>query len=310
MARPRKSLICLDDTPYYHCVSRCVRRAYLCGEDPFSGKSYEHRRGWVEQRLQRLAKVFAIDICAYAIMSNHSHLVLHVDKEEALGWSIDEVLRRWHALHRGTLLTRQYAQLDIRKTMSTAQVESVLSAVKIYRQRLYDISWFMRLLNEFIAREANKEDDCTGHFWEGRFKSQALQDEAALTACMVYVDLNPLRAGMAKTPASSDFTSIKKRLRAAQYNTQPSLLHPFIGGVNKETTKGLPFPLDNYLTLVEHTGRQIQANKAELVVPKECETILLRTGLSTMDWCALVVSIETHFSTTISLSLATHRLSG
>ena len=85
MARPRKSLICLEDTPYYHCVSRCVRRAFLCGKDPYSGKSYEHRRGWVEKRLLQLVKSFAIDVCAYAIMSNHTHMVLHVDKREALG---------------------------------------------------------------------------------------------------------------------------------------------------------------------------------------------------------------------------------
>jgi REP element-mobilizing transposase RayT len=79
MTQKRASLISLSDTPYYHCVSRCVRRSFLCGVDPYSGQSYEHRRAWVEERLLYLCSVFAIDICAYAVMSNHVHLVLHVD---------------------------------------------------------------------------------------------------------------------------------------------------------------------------------------------------------------------------------------
>ena len=90
MPKSRASQISLVDTPYYHCVSRCVRRAFLCGEDKVSGKSYEHRRQWVEDELLKLGQVFAIDICAYAVMSNHTHVVLCVDKDIALDWSIDE----------------------------------------------------------------------------------------------------------------------------------------------------------------------------------------------------------------------------
>ncbi|MBL1275311.1 MAG: hypothetical protein COB30_004435 [Ectothiorhodospiraceae bacterium] len=87
-----------------------------------------------------------------------------------------------------------------------------------------DISWFMHILNETIARKANAEDNCNGRFWEGRFKSQTLFDESVPAACMTYIDLNPIRAGMAKTPERSDHTSIQKRLSTAQKAAQPN--HP------------------------------------------------------------------------------------
>jgi len=68
-------------------------------------------------------------------------------------------------------------------------------------------------LNEYISKRANIEDNCTGHFWESRFKSQALLDERALLTCMAYVDLNPIRACMAKTPETSEYTSIQERIK-------------------------------------------------------------------------------------------------
>ena len=92
MPTPRKALVSLEDTPFYHCISRCVRKAFLCGVDKHTGQSYEHRRDWVEQRLLQLAKVFAIDICAFAVMSNHLHLVLRVDAELAKCWSDIEIV--------------------------------------------------------------------------------------------------------------------------------------------------------------------------------------------------------------------------
>jgi REP element-mobilizing transposase RayT len=84
MTLPRKQLVSLDSTPYYHCVSRCVRRAFLCGKDPVSGKNYEHRREWLEKRIIYLAQYFCVQVAAYAVMSNHYHIVLRVDKETAI----------------------------------------------------------------------------------------------------------------------------------------------------------------------------------------------------------------------------------
>lgn len=306
MPSPRKSLICLQNTPYYHCVSRCVRRAFLCGDDHYTGKSYEHRRQWVEDRLIALANVFSIDVCAYAVMSNHTHLVLHVDRNEALSWTTEEVLRRWHSLHKGTVLTQQYMQPTQRASLTETQITTIISTANVYRQRLYDISWFMRLLNEFIAREANKEDECKGRFWEGRFKSQALLDEAALAACMAYVDLNPLRAGISETPETSEFTSIKHRIEAAKLGLQPAFLKPLVGCYS-HGLKGLPFNLADYLTLVNETARQISAGKSGYVL-HHVSPILQRTGLSQLNWNSMVVGIETIFANSIGLSIAQRKL--
>lgn len=205
----RKDQVSLADTPYYHCISRCVRRAWLCGDDPVSGQNFDHRKRWLVLRVKELAASFAIDVCAYAVMSNHYHLVLHVNQATAASWSDAEVCRRWTTLfpgHRSLLETlANNADSQAARTRMSRQV-------KQWRERLQDLSWFMRCLNEPIARRANREDECSGRFWEGRFKSQALLDERALITCMAYVDLNPIRAGLTDSLEASDFTSVQERL--------------------------------------------------------------------------------------------------
>jgi len=213
MTRPRSTLVSLSDTPWYHVVSRCVRRAFLCGEDAHTGRNFDHRRGWIEARIRQLASVFAIDVAAYAVMSNHYHIVLRVDRQRAEGWSDDEALERWTQLFTGPLLVRRYLDENLRAGMDEAELAKVHELAGVYRERLYDLSWFMRILNEGIARQANAEEGVKGRFWEGRFKSQALLDEQALLAAMSYVDLNPIRAGIAETPEASDYTSVQARLQ-------------------------------------------------------------------------------------------------
>jgi len=213
MTRRRSSLISLQDTPWYHVVSRCVRRAFLCGEDAHSGQNFDHRRQWMVDWILRLVAVFSIDVAAYAVMSNHYHIVLRVDAERAKSWTVEEVLQRWTQLFTGPLLVQRYLS-PARDSMGEAEIRRVEEFAEEYRERLMNVSWFMRILNENIARQANKEDQVKGHFWESRFKSQALLDETALLSAMAYVDLNPIRAGIALTPETSDFTSIQARIEA------------------------------------------------------------------------------------------------
>jgi REP element-mobilizing transposase RayT len=298
MTRPRKELISLADTPYYHIVSRCVRRAFLCGFDHQSQRDYEHRRQWVEARIRLLSSIFAIDICAYAVMSNHYHLVVKLDPCQIDNLTTQDVISRWTSLFKGPLLIQRQQQ---GASLSAAEQQTVSDIVDIWRQRLTDLGWFMKCLNETIAREANKEDDCTGHFWESRYKSQALLTEEALLSCMVYVDLNPIRAVMAKTPETSDHTSIKERIHpqftvahalSEIQDTPLSLAHfliplkpllHFDGDLHKEVQLGIPFHLKDYLHVVDWTGRVIREDKHGSIT-QTLPPILQRLSIEEKQW--------------------------
>ena len=264
MPQPRYRQVSLDDTPYYHCISRCVRRASLCGKDSHTGFDFEHRRQWIVDRIKLLCSVFAVDLCAYSIMSGHYHVVIRIDVDEVKQWSDTEVARRWMKIFSGPLLMHQY--LD-NADLTGPELEYVADLFVTWRNRLCDLSWFMRCLNEPIARMANAEDHCTGRFWEGRFKSQALLDARAVLACMAYVDLNPIRAAIAKTPEQSDYTSIQERIK------QPCNhgLRPFA----EQECDGIPFNLKDYLELVDWSGREIKHNKRGYI-PANTPAILTR----------------------------------
>ena len=268
MPKPRYRQISIQDTPYYHCISRCVRRAFLCGVDSVTGFDFEHRRQWIVERIKLLCSVFAVDLCAYAIMNNHYHIVVRINAEEITQWSDEEVAKRWMQIFSGPLLMRQYlANTDL----SSAELKYVDNLFKTWRERLGDLSWFMRCINEPIARMANAEDHCTGRFWEGRFKSQALLDNRALLACMAYVDLNPIRAAMARTPEQSDYTSIQERIK----DTENSRLRPF----GSEDENSIPINLKDYLELVDWGGREVKCNKRGYI-PANAPPILIRLNMN------------------------------
>ncbi|NRA85027.1 MAG: transposase [Gammaproteobacteria bacterium] len=317
MTRARYSQIDLSETTFYHVINRCVRRSFLCGEDRYSHKNYDHRRQWLIDRIKLLSQVFAIDIAAYAIMSNHYHLVLHVDQHRAKNWSQEEVIQRWLMLFGEHPLVTDYLdkqeteqEFDAKSSQKTdysgnAKPTAAIVIIEKWRSRLYDISWFMRCLNQFIARAANKEDDCTGKFWEGRFKSQALLDEQALLSCMAYVDLNPIRAGVSHSLAGSDFTSIQERIK--QHNAyqrhidkpildisvpqQPRALLPFAGIGN---TNKIPFNLTDYLALTQWSGRHIDPNKADYIDVAEPQ-ILEELGIDQETWLEAIINFRRQY---------------
>jgi len=265
----------------------------LCGSDSYSGRNFEHRKQWLLDRIRIQTSVFAIDICAYAIMSNHYHLVLHVDPVRAAGWSDAEVIERWTQLFTGPILIKRMQAGD---ALSEAQRQSVSDIVRVWRQRLSSLSWYMRCLNEFIARKANAEDDCTGRFWEGRFKSQALLDEASLLSCMTYVDLNPIRGGLAESLAASDFTSVQQRLRdlacaaGAVEKKRPGIpLLPF--SMNNAHAASIPFNLQAYLVLADETGRRVVAGKPG-AISEESRGILAALDLTSSQWETLCLEIH------------------
>ncbi len=281
MTQARNRIVSVIDTPYYHCIGRCVRRAFLCGTDEFSGKNYEHRRQWIVDRLKLLSRLFAIDVCSYAVMSNHYHVVLKLSPKSANGWSDFEIVNRWVKLFSGNEHTRAYLLNDV---LSADSKDYIITHLPVWKERLTNLSWFMRCLNEYISRRANEEDDCTGHFWEGRFKSQALLDEAALMSCMAYVDLNPIRAKMASTPEQSDYTSAQERIKQLikpGNNKENNWLLPMVGQSND--LEGIPVDVDNYLALVDWTGR-VQLDNKPGTIPNNLAPILNRLEIDSKTW--------------------------
>ena len=292
MTQPRKRLISPQHTPYYHLVSRCVRRAFLCGEDHHTGKCYEHRRHWIANRIRLLSTLFAVDICSYAVMSNHYHLVVKLGSTDQ--WSQSDIIQRWLTLFKGPLIVQNRMA---GKPLTKAELDTVDDIVEVWRERLQSLSWFMKCLNEPIAREANKEDGCRGHFWESRFKSQALLSDNALLSCMAYVDLNPIRAKMATTPETSDYTSIQERIHP-QFDLADAIKGQHLTGkvelpikpllnfdqvITREKENGIPFRFTDYLELIDWSGRAIVTNKRGSI-PQGLPPVLTRLGIKLDNW--------------------------
>jgi len=297
MTTARKFLVDPTVTPFYHCISRCVRRALLCGD------AHSHRKQWIEEQLQKLAGIFAIDVCGFAVMDNHLHVLLRLNLQQAQSWSAEDIARRWLVLcpPRGTdgkplTLTKQWIADRVQDTAWVAEA----------RRRLSDLGWFMKFLKEPIARRANREEECTGAFWEGRFKSIAILDEASLLATCAYIDLNPVAAGIAAIPEKSPHTSVKARVEHCVAQGKLDKLRdgsPYVSKVHLEKDHWL-FPIEDkrdpngnglagmlhgisltgYLQLVDWTSRLVRSGKARVAV--ETPALLSRLGIDAQGWQA------------------------
>jgi hypothetical protein len=214
MVRPlRAEQFSNDEIAIVHAVQRCVRRAFLAGRDQHTGKDYGFRREWIRRRMEALASAFAVDVLSYAVLSNHMHLILRNRPDVLAAWSDREVAIRWLKVFPGRRIEEHLGEPTDNDVEMLVRDKERLAEV---RKRLSDISWFMRALSEPIARMANRQDECTGRFWEGRFKAQRITDEAGLLACAMYVDLNPVRAAMAESPDQSQHTSAYDRIKGGK----------------------------------------------------------------------------------------------
>jgi hypothetical protein len=307
MTIARAQLVDPSVTRWYHCVTRCVRRAFLLGEGDTD------RKQWIEQRLQELAGIFSIAVGGFAILDNHLHLLLRLDPDVADGWDDEEVVRRWGRLFPPRDRARQ--PLPVSDEWVRGRLEDPAWVAQA-RLRLQSLSWFMKCLKEPLARMANREEKTRGAFFEGRFKSVAILDEESLLATCAYIDLNPVAAGIAAVSEASDHTSIKQRvehveasdrvedLRAAERGSvaaqqvtsgleEDHWLCPIedrraLGGGREGMVEG--FTLGSYLLLLESTGRLFREGKA--AISAEVAEVFSRLGTSAEAWQARLLKLS------------------
>ncbi len=235
MVRPnREEQFNASEICIVHTVQRCVRKAFLAGLDQKTGVDFSFRREWIRRRMEALASVFGLDVLTYAILSNHMHLILRNRPDVVAAWSDEEAALRWLRVFPGRRMDEQLAEPTENDVRTLAGNKKRLAEV---RSRLSDISWFMRALSEPIARLANRQDECTGHFWEGRFKAQRIVDEAGLLACAMYVDLNPIRAAMAESPDKAVHTSAYDRIQGELGVQIPSAAFDLVAMSTEEAGK-------------------------------------------------------------------------
>ncbi|MCH9671951.1 MAG: hypothetical protein K0U93_10940, partial [Gammaproteobacteria bacterium] len=241
--------------------------AWLCGWDRITRKDYTHRKVQLEQRLLRLVEAFAVDLYAHAIMSNHFHLVVFHDPKAYLDWSDEEVAERW---------VRAYAPERVledayRRACMKAAILTDTHRLDYRRRRLGSLSVFMQHLKQPIARDANREDAVKGHFFDQRFYSGALLDDAALLAAMAYVDLNPVRARIAKDIDACQHTSIVQRLQHNTAHRLDAFLQPIASGLAAAPRP--PMTLRTYVSrlhaLIEITRQPTHQKKPHTAHPPD-----------------------------------------
>ncbi len=207
-AKTRSEIVSYDEVGVYHCWNRVVRRRHLFGMDGVTGKDFSYRKEWVRERFRQLAGVMAIDVLDYAILDNHLHIILRNRPDVVRTWSDEEVARRWWFV-----CPMRRNEDGTTPAPKPCEIGLLLPDVNEFRRRLSDISWMMRLACQTIAWRANREDDVDGRFFAKRFDCKRLKTWEAVLACSIYVNLNWIHAGLAKTPEQSRFTAAYDRIR-------------------------------------------------------------------------------------------------
>jgi hypothetical protein len=315
---PRSEIIREGEVGVYHVRARCVRRTFLCGIDPHTGIDYNHRRDWIRDFQQQLAALTGVEIGFHAELSNHIHLILKARPDIVETWSDQDVARRMLTLFRlvkskdGKTIR---AVTDAEVAMEITDPERVLTL----RKRLSSVSIFMQALCENIGRRANRQDQCTGRFWESRFRAKSITCDSALFVSGVYVDLNQIRAGEALTPEESVHTSVYERIEGRKMRSSgkaTGLMPPdgwlceltidpasdaSIGSCPSDSPwrasdKGLlSISLDDYLELLDWTGRQVRSDKRG-AIPGHLAPILDRLQINSSLWTELVTKFDSYFS--------------
>ena len=293
MTIARSQLVDHSSSGIYHCISRCVRRAFLCGGE------HCDRKQAIRGRLQHLATAFAIDVGGYAVMDNHFHVVIRTQPDKAQGWTAHTVVERWFQLCPDSIRRWALARFPSAGPMDDRTAIDHLSAdetrVATLRDRLSNISWFMKFLKERVARDANREDGCRGHFWEARFKSIRVLGACAVLATLIYVDLNVIRATEALTPEGSNYTSAQERIEHRRLqNPRPASgqlaadrapvpaesglwLAPIDG--TDHGTGWFDMSVDTYLEALDEAGRIVREGKRG-AISESLPPILERLGMS------------------------------
>ena len=308
---PRSEIVLPGEVGVYHCWSRCVRRALLCGQDPYSGRNYDHRRALVRGFAERLAALFFVEVGFHAEMANHMHLVVRARPDLADTCSDHEVVRR------ALVFARLVKSKDGKTIKEPSDAEVRLEAkrpgrVEQLRRRLADVSAFIGGLCEHVALRCNREDGCTGHFWEDRYECRRLETEASILICGIYVDLNQIRAGEAATPEESVHTSAHDRIVAASGKDRDqdgwlchltlderaaALQGPLVGsrtGRRASDDGLLSVTLEKYLELLDWTGRRTVQGKHG-AIPSHLAPILERLKIKTEAWSDTVSNFHTLF---------------
>ena len=297
----------------FHCWTRCVRRAVLFGVDPVSGEDYSHRRDWILIRQEQMAGLFAIDIDFNAVMSNHLHLVLRTCPRLAKRLSRQEVVRRWLTITRlAKCMTDDLPEPNPKLVEELAKDKKKVAKM---RKRLSSISWFMGILCENVARRANKEDQCKGRFWETRFCCRECVDESAVLLCGIYVDLNPITAGEARSPETARYTSAYARIQAqsqrknarnradgylAELARRPERKDEY--GLADSSRTGrrasdlgvLSISLEDYLKLLKWTARLLKSG-ARKTIPKDLASVLDHLDVKHEAWLDTLHDYEDSF---------------